>query len=96
MNYTKTIWQHDLDDYPIAYYSKFDDNGKEILRIDVFNTGKKLYADPSNQPKIDENWLSDITFDEVMHSDLNDEMISTQISQDEFELLWFSPDNPKL
>ncbi len=96
MKYTKTLWKHDLDGYPIAHYSKFDDNGNEILRIDVFKTGKILYADQSNQEGIDENWLCKITFDEVMQSDLDDELTSTQISQNEFELLWFSPNNPKL
>lgn len=93
MKYTKTIWQHELDDLPIIYYSKFDDNGKEICRIDVYRSGKTLYADESNQEFVDDIWLSDISFDEVMNSDLDDEMISTEISQDEFDNLWSSLNN---
>lgn len=94
MKYTKTLWQHDLDDYPIAYYSKFDDH-QEIARIDVFKSGKRLYADERNQEGIDESWLSDISYDEVMALN-DDEFISTEISQNEFDELWLSDDNPKL
>lgn len=95
MKYTKTLWQHDLDDYPIAYYSKFDDDDKEIARIDVFISGKRLYADKHNQEGIDESWLSDISYDEVMALN-DDEFISTEIGQNEFDELWLSDDNPKL
>lgn len=96
MKYTKTTWQHDMDDLPMAYYSKFDETGKEICRMDIYRSGKTLYADEQNQAFVDEIWLSDISFDEVMDADLDDEMMSIEISQDEFDALWFRADNPKL
>ncbi|MDO4896408.1 MAG: hypothetical protein Q3971_03500 [Moraxella sp.] len=94
MKYTKTTWQHELDDLPMIYYSKFDDNGKEICRIDVYRSGKTLYADEQNQEFVDDIWLSDISFDEVMSSDLDDEMMSIEISQNEFNQYWCVANNP--
>lgn len=102
MKYTKSTWQYsaedlaDLDSLPFVQYSKFDENDQEVCRIEQYISGEMLYIDHSNQEGVDKSWLSGISFDEVMASDLDDELVSVQISQDDFDALWFRADNPKL
>ena len=97
MRYIKTEWSHDDNGgLPILHYSSFDDKGDEVQRIEVFKSGKILYADHTNQEGIDETWLYDTTIDDVLGCDEdNDEFINTEISQSEFDKLWQNPNNPK-
>lgn len=96
MRYIKTEWLHDDDNYPNFYYSSFDDKGDEVQRITMFASGKILYADHTNQEGINETWLYNTTIDDALDcGDDNDEFVSTEISQSEFEKLWQTPNNPK-
>lgn len=95
MKYTKTHWKHDLDDDPILYISAFDDLGDEVMRVEVFRDGKRLYADRSNVPE-DGIWLENLTLEEALaFSDPDDELFTEEITQKDFENYWNVAENTK-
>ena len=55
MRYFKTEWSQDDvgDEFANIYYSAFNEKGDEVQRIEVFVSGKKLYADATNQEGVD-------------------------------------------
>lgn len=92
MKFTKTHWQHDNDDLPNYYYSQFDDNDIEIYRVEIYPTGKILYGNINHQDPYDDIWLDGMHYDEI--HDIEDEMMTFDISQDEFNQYWCVANNP--
>lgn len=95
MRYTKTHWKHHSDNDPILYISAFDDWGEEQMRVEVFRSGKKRYADHTNTPE-DGIWLECNTLTEVLaFTDPNGEFFTEEIDQSTFESYWNVTENQK-
>ena len=92
--HTKTLWQHNRPDEPVIYYLRYDENDEEIHRIEIYSSGKKRYGDKERQHPNSDVWIYGITCDEVMNSNIENELISDDISPSEFDALWCVPDNP--
>jgi len=88
MRYVKTIWNHELDDEPVHYFSELDEDGYEVRKVQLFRDGRSEWADTDHETA--SVGLSEIPFPSVAEISESEECAAEEISAENFEEIWNS------
>jgi len=86
LRYMKVLWEHDLQDEPIALYSECDDAGWEVRKVEIFRDGRPGHA--SRLEARGGTHLGEAPLPSVAEIAAHREFRPSEISQAEFETAW--------
>ena len=82
----KVIWEHDLQDEPVALYSECDDAGWEVRKVEVFRDGRFGHA--SRLEARGGSLLGELPSPSVAEIAAHREFRPSEITQADFEKVW--------
>lgn len=86
ITYLKVEWHHDFPDEPIWLYSELDNERYERRKVEIFRDGRHTFAgtgESSGNTMLGE--IPTPSLDELAETG---EFTPTEISQEEFEVVW--------
>jgi len=86
LRYMKVVWEHDLQDEPIALYSECDDAGWEVRKVEVFRDGRLGHA--SRLEARGGSLLGELPSPSVAEIAAHREFRPSAITQADFEKVW--------
>lgn len=87
MKYIKVQWIHENSEYPVWLYSEVDESFREIRKIEQYADGRLGYASQTRVSGGSELSVEPLPPFEQIAAD--PEFNLAEISQDEFERVWF-------
>jgi hypothetical protein len=86
MRYLRVVWHHDFDDEPVELYSKLDDEGYEVRKVEIYRNGLRNYADSVKSTGQTE--LGEIPVPSIEEIAEQEEFSPTWIGPAQFEEAW--------